>query len=140
MQQQISVVTLGIENLERSRKFYAEGFGWSPVFENDEIAFYQMNGLVLGTWLVAKLDDDMQRRNGGGTSSFALAHNVSDKSEVQPLIDRLAASGGTVLRQADAPIHGGFRGYVADPDGHSWEIAWNPAWSIDENGLVAFGL
>ena len=66
--------------------------------------------------------------------------NVSDKSEVQPLIDRLAASGGTVLRQGDTPIHGGFRGYVADPDGHSWEIAWNPAWSIDENGLVTFSL
>ena len=139
MQQQISVITLGINDLERTRRFYAEGFGWEPVFQNDEITFYQMNGLVLGTWLAAKLDEDMQRENGDGQSSIALAHNVPAKSEVQPLIDRLVAAGGTTLRKGEAPFHGGYRDYVADPDGHSWEIAWNPAWSIDENGFVTFG-
>ena len=139
MQQQISVITLGINDLERSRRFYAEGFGWEAVFQNDEITFYQMNGLVLGTWLAAKLDEDMHRHNGDGQSSIALAHNVSDKREVQPLIDRLVAAGGTMLRKGEAPVHGGFRGYVADPDGHTWEIAWNPAWLVDESGFVTFG-
>jgi catechol 2,3-dioxygenase-like lactoylglutathione lyase family enzyme len=140
MQQQISVVTLGVDDLERSRTFYVEGFGWKPIFENEEIVFYQMNGFVLGTWLADKLDEDMQRKNTGGNASIALAHNVSDDSEVQPLIDRLVAAGGKMLRQGDVPPHGGFRGYVADPDGNSWEIAWNPAWMVDENGQVTFGV
>ena len=140
MRQQISVVTLGVGSLERSRRFYSEGFGWQPVFANDEIAFYQMNGLMLGTWLAHSLSDDMQRANSSQNAAFALAHNVSAKKEVQPLIDRLVAAGGTELRAGDAPAHGGFRGYVADPDGISWEIAWNPAWSIDEDGHVTFGV
>lgn len=140
MQQQVSVITLGVGDLGRSRRFYTDGFGWVPVFENHEIIFYQMNGFVLGTWLAEMLDDDMQRQNAGGTASFALAHNVSDAGEVQPLIDRLVAVGGTLLRKADAPPHGGFRGYVADPDGNSWEIAWNPTWTIDANGHVTFGI
>jgi uncharacterized protein len=139
MQQQMSVITLGVDDLERSRTFYVNGFGWKPVFQNDEIAFYQMNGFVLGTWLADKLAGDMQRQNTGGNAPLALAHNVSDESEVQTLINRLVAAGGTMLREGDAPPHGGFRGYVADPDGHSWEIAWNPAWMIDENGHVTFG-
>lgn len=112
MQQQVSVITLGVRDLGRSRRFYTEGFGWSPVFENDEIIFYQMNGFVLGTWLAGKLEDDMRRQNGGGTASFALAHNVSDASEVQPLTEQMLAAGGTLLRKGDAPAHGGFRGYV----------------------------
>lgn len=140
MQQQVSVITLGVGDLGRSRRFYTEGFGWKPVFENEEIIFYQMNGFVLGTWLADKLDDDMQRQSMGGTASLALAHNVSDESEVQPLIDQLVAVGGTLLRRGDAPRHGGFRGYVSDPDGNSWEIAWNPAWMIDMKGYVTFGV
>ena len=140
MQQQISVITLGIADLVRSRRFYVEGFGWAPVFENEEIVFYQMNGLMLGTWLQSGLETDMQRPNLARPGAFALAHNVPGQNDVQPLIDRLAKAGGRVLRHGDAPPHGGFRGYVADPDDHAWEIAWNPAWSIDERGLVTFGL
>ncbi|WP_340646399.1 VOC family protein [Phenylobacterium sp.] len=139
MQQQISVITLGIADLTRSKRFYSDGFGWAPVFENEEIAFYQMNGLVLGTWLKTSLEDDMQRPTVT-PGAFALAHNVSGKDDVQPLIDRLAAAGGKVLRSGDAPPHGGFRGYVADPDGHAWEIAHNPAWKIDADGHVTFGV
>ena len=127
MQQQLSVITLGIADLERSRRFYVEGFGWTPVFENEEIIFYQMNGFVLGTWLSASLEEDM-RRAGQGLGSYALAHNVSSREEVQPLLDRLEQAGGRMLRPGDAPVHGGFRGYVADPDDHAWEIAWNPHW------------
>jgi catechol 2,3-dioxygenase-like lactoylglutathione lyase family enzyme len=143
VQQQISVITLGIIDLGRSRKFYGEGFGWKPVFENDEIAFYQMNGLVLGTWLRGKLAADMDVADSEvlvRPCSFALAHNVSSPEEVTALLGRLVDAGGRILRQADAPPHGGFRGYVADPDGHPWEIAFNPAWKIDERGLVTFAI
>ncbi|MCC7267966.1 MAG: VOC family protein [Caulobacteraceae bacterium] len=138
MQQQISVITLGVADLARSKRFYADGFGWAPVFENKEIAFYQMNGLVLGTWLTSQLEGDMQRSGLARPGAFALAHNVASEAEVQPLIDRLAAAGGKVLRPGDAPPHGGFRGYVADPDDHAWEIAHNPAWPISPEGYVRF--
>ena len=140
MQQQMSVITLGVADLGRSRRFYREGFGWTPVFEHPEIVFYQMNGFVLGTWHKTSLEADMARPCVAGPGAFALAHNVRTQGEVQPLLDRLAAAGGRLLRAGDAPPHGGFRGYVADPDDHAWEIAWNPAWPIDERGLVSFGL
>lgn len=139
MQQQISVVTLGISDLARSRRFYGDGFGWKPVFENEEIAFYQMNGLVLGTWLKEKLAED-SRQPATGTSAFALAHNVPSEAEVDRAIATLVEHGGTLLRAGDAPPHGGYRGYVADPDGHAWEIAWNPAWPIDAEGRVRFAV
>jgi catechol 2,3-dioxygenase-like lactoylglutathione lyase family enzyme len=138
MQQQISCVTLGIADLARSRRFYAEGFGWKPVFENPDIIFYQMNGLMLGTWLAKELEGDM-RRSLTKPGTFSIAHNVRTKEEVQPVIDRLAQFGGKVLRPADAPPHGGFRGYVADPDDHAWEIAWNPGWPISPEGYVTWG-
>ena len=140
MQHQISVITLGVADLARSRRFYVEGFGWTPVFENEEIVFYQMNGLMLGTWLQGSLEADMQRSGLVRPGAFALAHNLPSQEDVQPLIDQLAAAGGKVLRPGDAPVHGGFRGYVADPDDHAWEIAWNPSWKIDANGAVTFGL
>jgi len=140
MQQQLSVITLGVNSLVRSRAFYVGGFGWAPVFENDEIIFYQMNGFMLGTWLNPGLSDDMRRSCGPSPGAFALAHNVAERAQVEPVIQSLVAAGGTLLREADAPSHGGFRGYVSDPDGHAWEIAWNPAWKIDEDGLVTFGV
>jgi catechol 2,3-dioxygenase-like lactoylglutathione lyase family enzyme len=140
MQQQISVVTLGVQDLERSKRFYMQGFGWTPIFENGEIAFYQMNGLVLGTWLAGELEKDTLRPGLQGPGACTLAHNVGSAAAVGEVIARLAAAGGTVLRPGDAPPHGGFRGYVADPDGHAWEIAWNPAFTIDERGLVTFGI
>ena len=140
MQQQISVITLGVGDLARSRRFYVDGFGWTPIFENDEILFYQMNGLMLGTWLDNRLERDMQRPGLRRPGAFNLAHNVAAQEDVQILLDRLAAAGGRILRGGDAPPHGGFRGYVADPDDHAWEIAWNPSWTIDERGHVTFGL
>jgi len=140
MQQQISVITLGITDLPRSRRFYVEGFGWKPVFENEETIFYQMNGFVLGTFSKAALENDMGRTGLSVPGAFSLAHNVGTQGDVQAVMRQLVAAGGRVIREADAPPHGGFRGYVSDPDDHAWEIAFNPAWAIDERGLVQFGL
>ena len=100
--QRVSVITLGTMDMARSRRFYAEGFGWQPVFENPEVVFYQMNGLMLGTWLTKSLEADM-RRALTRPGAFSLAHNVATRDEVQPVIDRLAQYGGKVLRPADAP-------------------------------------
>ena len=138
MQQQISVITLGIADLARSRRFYVEGFGWAPVFENEEIVFYQMNGLMLGTWLESALSVDMGRKLVR-PGAFALAHNVPGREAVKPTMDQLVAAGGSLLKAPVPPPHGGYGGYVADPDGHAWEIAWNPAWSISATGQVTFG-
>ena len=140
MQQQIAVITLGVGDLARARSFYVEGFGWQPVFENDEIVFFQMNGLMLALWVRSALEADMRRPGPVQPGCFSLAHNVPREEDVQPAIDRLAAAGGSILRAADAPAYGGRRGYVADPDGHGWEIAWNPAWAIDARGMVTFGV
>lgn len=139
MQAYVSVITLGIAEIARSRRFYLEGFGWEPSFENEEIVFYQLNGLVLGTFLNASLEADMNRVGLVRPGAFALAHNVRTKDEVAPLLERLVTAGGRMLRPADAPAHGGFRGYVADPDDHAWEVAWNPGFKLDEAGNVTFG-
>lgn len=139
MQQQISVITLGVADAARAKAFYTQGFGWAPVFENDDITFFQMNGLMLGLWDKASLDSDMNRP-GAAAGAFALAHNVESIAAVDAAMARLVAAGGTVLRPADAPQHGGYRGYIADPDGNAWEIAWNPAWTVDNEGHVTFGL
>ncbi|MBV1691769.1 VOC family protein [Novosphingobium sp. G106] len=140
MQQQISVVTLGIAEIARSKRFYAAGFGWQPVFENEEVVFYQMNGLMLGTWLQVSLEADMQQTANAPPCAASYGHNVPSEAEVDAVIGRLVKSGGRLLRAADAPPHGGYRGYVADPDEHVWEIAFNPAWPIDAEGRVTFGL
>lgn len=140
MQQQLSVITLGVADLARSSRFYRQGFGWTPVFENEEIVFYQMNGFVLGTWLQSALEADSKRPLLVRPGAFALAHNLESEAAVKQAMVRLAEAGGRLLREADAPPHGGFRGYVADPDEHAWEIAWNPAWRIDERGGVHFGV
>ena len=139
MQQQISLITLGISDLARSRRFYVDGFGWTPVFETPEIVFFQMNGLMLGLWPQPALEDDMQRGGLSRPGAFALAHNVATRDDVAVVIDQLVKAGGKLLRHGDAPPHGGFRGYVADPDDHAWEIAWNPDWPIDAQGHVSFG-
>ena len=138
MQQQVSVITLGVADVERARRFYGEGFGWEPVFANEEVVFFQMNGLMLALWQDKALAED-SRRGVSASGGFALAHNVGGADEVDAAMARLVSAGATLLRTGDAPPHGGFRGYVADPDGHAWEIAWNPAWPIDSEGHVRFG-
>lgn len=140
MQQQMSVITLGVADLARSHRFYVEGFGWKPVFENGEIIFFQMNGLMLGLWNAKAQSDDMGRDNAFGPAPVSLAHNVGSKQAVKPLMDQLVAAGGKLLKEPVVPPPGGFAGYVADPDGHAWEIAFNPAWPISPEGYVQFGV
>ncbi len=139
MQQQISVITLGITDLARSRRFYVDGFGWVPIFENDEIIFYQMNGFVFATFARPALEHELDRTGLKAPGAFSLAHNVASRDDVITTMQQLTQAGGRVIRKADEPPHGGFRGYVCDPDEHAWEIAWNPAWKIDAQGLVSFG-
>ncbi|MDZ4307231.1 VOC family protein [Allopontixanthobacter sp.] len=138
-EQRISLITLGSRDLVKSRRFYVDGFGWKPVFENDEIIFYQLNGVILSTFADAALQDDMASGEFCRPGAFALAHNVRAEKEVEALMSDLVSAGGRVLRPADAPPIGGLRGYVTDPDDHAWEIAYNPAFPIDDDGNIVFG-
>ncbi len=136
--QSVSVITLPVGDMAAAVRFYEEGFGWQPVFHLDGIRFYQLNGLVLALWGPKELAEDAGLDAIPRPGGMALAHNVRAREEVASVIDRLAAAGGSVTRPADEPPHGGYRGYVADPDGHLWEIAWNPAWQMDADGTTRF--
>ncbi|MCB2076550.1 MAG: VOC family protein [Novosphingobium sp.] len=136
MQQQIALMTLGVADMAASRRFYCDGFGWKAAFEHDGIAFFQMNGFIFGLWDKAQLAEDVQRADLPAPGACALAHNLASRDEVEPLMDRLRAHGGSLVREAGDPAYPGYRGYVADPDGHLWEIGWNPAWPIDREGHV----
>lgn len=140
MDQRISVVTLGVKDLQISRKFYVDGLGWKPVFENNEIVFFQTGGMVFALFLRDHLAEDL----GGGSIAFgsapmALGYNVRSKSEVDPLIRRAQSAEGTILKPASEKTWGGYSGYFADPDGFAWEVAWNPAWPFAPDGSVRFG-
>ena len=109
-------------------------------FRQKEIAFNQMYGFVLGTRLRTALEDDTRQNGTASPGAFALAHNVPAEDDVSVVIDQLVRAGGRLLRKPDAPPQGGRRGYVSDPDGQAWEIAWNPAWSVDADGHVTFAI
>ncbi len=139
MDQRVSLVTLGVKDLGTSKKFYVDGFGWKPVFENKEIIFFQTLGMVFALFLRDHLAADFQADPSTfGRAPIALAYNVRAKSEVDPLIQRAVAAGATILKPPREASWGGYSGYFADPDGFAWEVAWNPAWRLAPNGSVEF--
>jgi uncharacterized protein len=137
MDQRISIVTLGVKDLETSKKFYVDGLGWKPSFENKEIVFFQTGGIVFALFLRDQLALDFEANPAAfGPAAVALAHNVREKSQVDPLIERAAAAGAKILKPAREASWGGYSGYFADPDGFAWEIAWNPQWRLAPDGSI----
>jgi catechol 2,3-dioxygenase-like lactoylglutathione lyase family enzyme len=140
MEQRISLITLGVTDLVRSRRFYEQGLGWRPGFVSDEVVFFQAGGLVLALFSRAALAADAGlpgiERGGDG---IALAHNVRTRAEVDAVLAEAAAAGAAILRPAEDAAWGGYSGYFADPDGHPWEVAWNPHWTIEADGSVRLG-
>lgn len=140
MDQRVSLVTLGVRDLGVSKRFYVEGLGWKPVFENKEIVFFQTRGMIFALFLRDHLAAELRADQATfGRAPMTLAYNVRSKSEVEPLIERAAAAGATILLPAREAPWGGYSGYFADPDGFAWEIAWNPAWRLAPDGSVEFG-
>src|SRR6266849_4974498 len=140
MEQRISLVTLGVADLERSRRFYQEGLGWRPGYVSEEVVFFQAGGLVLALFpRVALAADARLADTGSGAGGIALAHNVRRREEVEAVLAEAAAAGATILKPAEAASWGGYSGYFADPDGHPWEVAWNPHWTIEPDGSVSLG-
>src|SRR5215469_3927829 len=137
MEQRISIVTLGVKNLETSKRFYVDGLGWNTVFENKEIVFFQAGGMVFALFLRDQLAADFLADPATfGRAAVALAYNVREKSQVDPLMQRAAAAGAKVLKPAREASWGGYSGYFADPDGFAWEIAWNPRWRLAPDGSI----
>ena len=137
MDQRLSLVTLGVADLARSRHFYEQGLGWSRGNTEDEIAFYQLGGIVLALWTRHELAGDARLADTGATfSGITLAFNTRSHDEVDEVLAQAAAAGATVLKPGEDKEWGGYSGYFSDPDGHAWEVAWNPGWSISADGSV----
>jgi catechol 2,3-dioxygenase-like lactoylglutathione lyase family enzyme len=140
MDKRVSAVTLGVDDLQTSKRFYVDGLGWKPAFENKEIIFFQTGGMVFALFLRDRLAEDFGADpKTFGRAPMALGYNVRVKSDVDPLIQRARSAGGTVLKPASEKSWGGYSGYFADPDGFAWEVAWNPAWRMSPDGSVKFG-
>jgi catechol 2,3-dioxygenase-like lactoylglutathione lyase family enzyme len=136
MDQRISVVTLGVADLDRARRFY-EKLGWRRGNDNPGVVFFQMPGAVMALWARDALAEDAGVKDEGrGFGGIALAQNVRSEGEVDAVLAEAEAAGGTLLKRAAKTFWGGYSGYFADPDGHSWEVAFNPFWSLDAEGRV----
>ena len=139
MDQRVSIVTLGVADLAASRHFYVDGLGWKPAFENTEIIFFQAGGMVFALFVRDQLAADFEAGSATfGRAAITLGYNVRSRSEVDPLMQRAAAAGATILKPPREASWGGYSGYFADPDGFAWEIAWNPAWPVAPDGSVEY--
>lgn len=137
MEQRLSLVTLGAADIVRAKAFYREVFGWTPFMEMDDIAFFDMGGLVLAVWTHAGLRADMQREGEPGAyRGSAIAYNARNEAEVDSIFSNLKAKGAAILKAPVKVDWGGYSGYVADPDGNAWEIAFNPGWPIGADGRL----
>jgi predicted lactoylglutathione lyase len=136
VEQRISLVTLGVTDLPRARAFY-EAMGWRGQ-EVQETVFFQAGGIAVVLWGRVHLAADCGVEDHGetGFGGIALAHNVRSRDEVDAILERAVAAGGTVTRAAAETSYGGYAGVVADPDGHLWEIAHNPGFTLAADGSL----
>ena len=136
MNQHLHIVTLGVRDLETSRKFYTETLGWKAASPSSEaIVFIQAGGVVLALFPHDLLAEDaVVNPQGSGFSGFTLAHNAHSESQVDEIIADLRAKGVTILKEPQKVSWGGYSSYFADPDGYAWEVAYNPFFPFDENG------
>lgn len=135
MDQRLSLVTLAVKDLAAARTFYEE-LGWQAGFANEDVAFYQLNGIVLSLWRRASMAQELScHEHELGPGGIMLAYNVPSAPEVDAVLSEAGSAGASVR----APLRkewGGYSGSFADPDGHRWEVAWNPAWPIAADGAV----
>jgi catechol 2,3-dioxygenase-like lactoylglutathione lyase family enzyme len=136
MEQRVSLVTLGVRDLPRARAFY-EGLGWrTGAAPDDDVVFFQAGGMVVALWDRSELADDSGVEDGGGWGGITPAHNVRSPAEVDAVIEEARAAGGAILREPGETFWGGYSAVFADPEGHPWEVAHNPRWTIREDGSV----
>ncbi|HET7368278.1 MAG TPA: VOC family protein [Gaiella sp.] len=139
MEQRVSLVTLGVRDLAKARAFY-EALGWrSGAAPADDVVFFQASGLVVALWGRAELAEDSTVEDAGGWGGITLAYNVSSPGEVDAVIEEARAAGATIGREPAATFWGGYSAVFLDPDGHPWEIAHNPHWTIGPDGSTTLG-
>ena len=136
MEQRISVITLGVGDVNRAADFY-RALGWQPVTDdNDDVFFFQAGGLVFAVWGRDQLAEDSCVPDGGGWGGITLAHNVRSPEEVDAVIEQARSAGARIGREPATTFWGGYSGVFIDPDGHPWEVAHNPGWTIADDGSV----
>jgi catechol 2,3-dioxygenase-like lactoylglutathione lyase family enzyme len=137
MEQRLSLVTLGVADVAASRAFY-ERLGWKASAAGaPAIAFFQCGGMVFSVYGRADLAKDAGLpAEGSGFGGITLAQNVRSKEEVDAVLAEAEKAGGRILSPAEEKFWGGYSGYFADPDGHPWEVAWNPHFTLREDGSV----
>jgi Lactoylglutathione lyase and related lyases len=134
MKARITVVTLGVDDLERALRFYRDGLGWKTVgivgqeFEHGAVVFFELEGGVrLALWPRTSLAQDAGLPvSGAGAPTFSLGHNVRSAEEVDAVMEQAERAGATIVKRAAKTFWGGYAGYFRDPDGHLWEVVWNP--------------
>ncbi|ODU51233.1 MAG: glyoxalase [Thiobacillus sp. SCN 63-374] len=139
MQPRITLITLGVDDLDRAVKFYAEGMGLKTEgivgreFAFGAVAFFELQGgLKLALWPRESLAHDTGLPSGASNATdLSLAHNVASRAEVDAVMAEAAAAGARIVKPARDTFWGGYAGYFLDPDQHLWEVAWNPQWVLD---------
>jgi catechol 2,3-dioxygenase-like lactoylglutathione lyase family enzyme len=135
MRPRLSLVTLGVRDFERSLQFYRDGLGWRPSSASQgDVAFFQLSGVVLALYPRDKLAEDARvSPQGSGFSGITLAYNAKSQEEVDQVLQTVENLGAKIVKKAENVFWGGYSGYFADPDGHLWEVAWNPFFGFDES-------
>jgi len=140
LEHRLSLITLGVTDLARARRFYEDGLGWRASGPSDDnIRFIQLGGIILALWNRAALAEDCGLAappRPAAFRDFALAHNLRSRTEVNDMMTKVEGLGATILRPAREASWGGYTGHFADPDGHVWELAWNPHFPISEDGAT----
>lgn len=134
--QRVTLITLGVDDLERSKAFYG-ALGWTPAAAQDSVVFYQLHGCVLGLFGRADLAKDQGRTGADlGTGATTLAQNFSTEAEVDAAYKTALTAGAHPLKRPEKVFWGGYSGYYTDPDGHVWEVAMNPYWPLNDDGSL----
>ena len=136
MEPRISLVTLGVADMARARRFY-EALGWRASGPGEGVTFFQAGGMILSLYGRAALAEDAHLpAEGTGFGGITLAYNVRERADVDHVLEEAREAGATILKLAEEVFWGGYSGYFADPDGHPWEIAWNPHFPLQDDGSV----
>ncbi|HLA50519.1 MAG TPA: VOC family protein [Thermodesulfovibrionia bacterium] len=137
MKQLLNFITLGVDDLDKVKKFYQEKFGWTPLKDSDGIAFFKLNGFILGLFPNNELAKDAGVPDDGrGFKRFTLAINFKTEQEVDKAFDDLKQKGVKIIKAPEKVFWGGYRGYIADIENNLWEIAYNPFLELDSEGNV----
>jgi predicted lactoylglutathione lyase len=139
VKQRVNLITLGVGDLGRARRFY-EALGWSTgAAPDDDVFFFQAGEMVLALWDRARLAEDSAVTDGGGWGGVTLALNFDSPAEVDATIEEARSAGATIGREPAETFWGGYSGVFIDPDGHPWEVAHNPHWTVTEGGGIELG-